>query len=124
MKKYVVIGLLLIGLLALAGCTAGKSITFKGAGESWSVVCKVNPSAKTKSYEIKHIAKGEKVSNVSYAFTESQNFDQQSQTESEAENMKITGSATIVDPIAEETSFKLTMKWNGKEETIIVKREK
>lgn len=38
--------------------------------------------------------------------------------------MEITGSSTIVDPIADESSFKLTMKWNGKEETIIVKRVK
>ncbi|UKS24236.1 hypothetical protein LOZ80_21690 [Paenibacillus sp. HWE-109] len=118
MKRWIVC-LMLVSLLGLIGCS--KPIEFTGKTEEWRVACSVNPSDHVKEYAITYIGKdGQSVKNVSYSFMDSGNFNQSGTSESSSKNLKITGKSTVETPFVEEDSFKLHIKWNGKEDTIPV----
>ena len=113
---------LLIGLLALTACSVGSAAGYKGASGDWSVACSVDPESRTKKFVIQYVGDTEQSTEVSYAFTGSGNFDEKGTAVMEGDSLKIAGQSTLAGPAAEEDGFRLTIRWNGREETIPVER--
>jgi len=120
-NKYT-IGFMLIGILALAGCAAGNSVGYVGKSDHWTVSCAVDSSGKTKRFEIRYSGEEKEVKSIGYAFAGSEIFDEAGTTESEGKKVVISGKSTLVDPAKNEEGFEITMKWNGREETIPIQR--
>ncbi|NOU95003.1 hypothetical protein GC093_17500 [Paenibacillus sp. LMG 31456] len=121
MRKFIV-GVIIASLLGLMGCSS--PIEFKGKSDTWSVTCSVDQSANEKSFLIQYTGeKSQKINNLSYSFVDSENFKNNGENKNSSANLKISGSSTMDTPYVNEDNFKLIIKWNGKEETISVRKK-
>ena len=121
MKRWLAI-LLALSIIGLAGCT--KPIEFTGKSDNWSVDCTISPSAKEKAFTIRYIgSESPAVTQVYYAFKNSNNFDSQGKSDELAKHLTMSGKSTLVAPYREEDHFNLHVQWNGKEETIAVSKK-
>ncbi|TXK85027.1 hypothetical protein [Paenibacillus sp. N3.4] len=116
MRRWIV-GLMIISLLGMIGCS--KPIEYTGKTDDWRVECSVSPTDHVKAYVITYIGKDSlTVKNVSYSFMHSENFNYSGNSETSSKNLKISGKSTLEKPYVDEDSFTLHMKWNDKEDTI------
>ncbi|MEW9701713.1 hypothetical protein [Paenibacillus sp. SI8] len=121
MRRWLLV-LILVSLLGLNGCS--KSINFNGKSQFWRVGCTVQLSAKTKSYVIQYIGnKDQPITDVSFRFNDSKNFENSGKSDSHSRNLKMSGKSTLDTPYLDETNFTLYIKWNDQEETIQLTKE-
>lgn len=113
---------LLVLLLALAGCSA--PLKYEGRSDNWKVSASYDSSADIKSYVIRYIGEEETLDGtVGYAFKDSHNFQENGVSTILRKNMRISGKSTIVTPMEDEDGFVLEMRWNGHQESIPIERK-